>query len=280
VSLLAVFVASAFVLSAALSAPASAAHFTISKSPWTGSDGERATLKVVPDPYDCGTSGCYNEYTDIRVSPCPPGQPCHDGVYTFRYVKGMYTSFYLLILDFNTTYEFMGHWHKDIGISYGGTCHYQCSFDQEVDAATYTTGPMPMIGHWDISIDHDRSNVDTVWVNASLVGADMEANPCGAGTCFYHRFWMTADPLPLYPHLDPTFGYGSPLSTIQVALSPGVTYTFGGQMQTFCSGRGMGSDVCNVTLGDVIMELDATEFTATPVAVEHSTWGRIKSLYR
>ena len=245
-------------------------------------DATTASVKVVINHgFGCIGAPCREERVTLWVTPCPPGQPCMNGLYTYTELAAYTATEMTLNLLNGETYTFSGTFW-DHGSS-GGQCSWNCEHSEYLPAVEFY---VPMAPVWDIQ--PVSSSIDTVWVDARF--SDVDCAPNASCSYEYSRYAIWPCPLAVLgnnPNSECANGalsyrlssYNSSPPLVRLALQAGVKYTFAGHMTrtAYCS---YNSNPCGKVCCDLLAHATIREYTPAPVAVAPVTWGRVKSMYR
>jgi hypothetical protein len=130
---------------------------------------------------------------------------------------------------------------------------------------------------WNIAVI--SGSVDTLWVDLSLTRESPDPNPCATGDCPTQRLLVNISPCPLAWVGMQGCGFSGPWRTYRVALAPGLTYTISGIFEAYNFFRDSEGSCDNWRCLYVETPADL-QFTATPLAITPTTWGKVKALYR
>lgn len=248
-------------------------------------DATTSSVKVVINHGDqCGWPPCREERITLWVTPCPPGQPCMNGLYTYTELGVNTAADITLDLLNGETYTFSGtFWEHG---SSSSECNWNCESASYMSAVEFFV-PTPPV--WDIQTV--STSVDTVWVDARFSDVDCAPSSACGFVSQYARYavWpcplaiVGADPNSSFECANGALSYriwnNDPPPTVRLALKAGVTYTFAGHMTktAYCP---YNNNPCGKICCDILAHATQRQFTPTTVAVAPVTWGRVKSMYR
>jgi hypothetical protein len=240
---------------------------------------------IGPFPY------CVRAIGSARVVPCPPGQSCPNGWYSFPVNDGSGTD---LVLDFGTTYHFTGSWNIDTGPRVNNVCTYNCSQAIPIPAATYSTPSRDDMGEWIVTPVETAG--DNVWVDLDLQSDYVDFNPCFSA-CRSTQTYVEVTPCPLAARRltngQPSdlpfecsngtasfllFALATPDPPLQLLFAPG-DYEIDASWRVFHMQREQGG-ACTEQACQFYAHPNNVEFSTSTLAVEKTTWGRVKAMYR
>lgn len=269
------------VLAVVLPIPAIAAQITVTPSN-IGPGYVNAWVNVVgPLAGSCPIGFlCFTNDATITITPCPVGVTCSGGSYTFTFTPGEPVPVTLVA---GINYSFTGTWLQKFGYAAGSPCSYTCTLGGALPPLNLTAPGDDARPYWDVI--PVSATPEAIVVSATLknhVTANcgawscrrydtlLEVSPCvvdiegqgsrcnGAGTTVYYAsYWNNSSP------------------TFLVTLSPGIEYTFAGNVFV----EGMGAS-CVPSGGCTARAYMVPKTFSPEVATRNSTWGRVKALYR
>lgn len=232
----------------------------------------------------CRQNTCF-----ATIEPCPPGMTCHDGTSTpITIIEPVQVT-----LAYGVTYRFNGYWLAQTGPRVNNECTFTC-FNTVTLAEVTQRFDRDEIGQWTATpLEHDGLNV---WVAVGIVSDYLNYSPCGFA-CLTTDTRVIVSPCPLAARLHLPGGTinlpvdcvdgravfntrpsPTPDPALDLLFAPG-DYVVDGHWATLFfageQGGGCGQVNCAFTAYP-----NPTTYSTNTLAVQETTWGRIKALYR